>query len=83
MSAASTQSKSTVVSDRVVARFTQGATLVAAIALFPMCIFAAIKFASSPFEIFAGVVMGGTLSVAMVVMGLVIPIAISSRQIGP
>jgi Ca2+/Na+ antiporter len=77
MSIESTQAKTAIVSNQALGRFAQYLSFIAAIVLFPMCLVATTKFASSPFEVFIGVVMGGILAIAMIVMGLVIPFATS------
>lgn len=63
------------VSDPAVARTAQGAAFVAAIVIFPLCLMTAARLGTSPFEIFAGVMLGGILSIALVVLGMVIPLA--------
>jgi len=45
-------------SDRIVVRIAQVLAFVAAVAIFPMSLLATIKFATSPFEVFVGVVLG-------------------------
>ena len=67
-------------SDRIVVRIAQVLAFVAAVAIFPMSLLATIKFATSPFEVFVGVVLGGILACAMVIIGMVAPIAIDSRR---
>jgi hypothetical protein len=79
MSGATTESRS-VVSDRVVVRFAQILTFAAAMAIFPLALFATIKFATSPFEVFIGVVLGGILACAIVIIGLVTPSAFDVRR---
>lgn len=79
MSGTTTESRS-VVSDRVFIRFAQILTFVAAMTVFPMTLFATIKFATSPFEVFIGVVLGGILACAIVIIGLVTPSAIDVRR---
>jgi hypothetical protein len=79
MSSTTTESRP-FVSDRIVVRFAQLLAFLAAIAIFPMSLFATIKFASSPFEVFIGVVLGGILASAMVIIGMVAPLAIDTRR---
>jgi hypothetical protein len=79
MSSTTTESRP-FVSDRIVVRFAQVLAFVAAIAIFPMSLLATIKFASSPFEVFIGVVLGGILASAMVIIGMVTPSAIDARR---
>lgn len=69
-----------VVSDRFVVRLTQLLAFVAAVVVFPMSLLATIKFASSPFEVFSGVVLGGILTSAMVIIGMVMPSAFDNRR---
>ncbi len=69
------------VSDRSVVRLVQLLAFVAAIAIFPMSLLATMRFASSPFEVFVGVVLGGILACAMVIIGMVTPLAIGARKI--
>ncbi len=68
-----------IVTDRTVARCAQLLAFVAAITIFPMSLFATIKFATSPFEVFIGVVLGGILASAMVIIGMVTPSAMTTR----
>lgn len=75
MSTTSVQNTKQLLPDRVVIRSVQFLTFIAAATIFPACIAAATKFASTPFEIFAGVVMGGILSVSLVILGLLLPIS--------
>jgi hypothetical protein len=75
MSTTSAQNTKQLLPDRVVIRSVQLLTFIAAAIIFPVCIVAATKFASSPFEIFAGVVMGGILSISLVILGLLLPIS--------
>jgi hypothetical protein len=46
-----------------------------------MSLLATMRFASSPFEVFVGVVLGGILACAMVIIGMVTPLAIGARKI--
>ena len=68
-----------ITTNRTVVCFAQLIAFVAAIAIFPMSLFATIKFASSPFEVFVGVVLAGILASAMVIIGLVTPSAVHTR----
>lgn len=75
MSTTSAQHTKQIMPDRAVIRFVQFLTFIGAGTIFPACIAAATKFATSPFEIFAGIVMGGILSISMVILGLLLPIS--------
>ncbi len=77
MSTATTDSRG-IVTDRTVARFVQNLAFAVAITIFPMSLVATIKFAASPFEVFIGVVLGGILASAMVIIGMVTPSAMKS-----
>ncbi|WP_146440943.1 hypothetical protein [Crateriforma conspicua] len=79
MSSTTTESRP-FVSDRTVVRLAQFLAFVAAVAIFPMSLLATINFASSPFEVFVGVVLGGVLASVMVVIGMVTPSAIDTRR---
>ena len=68
------------VSDGIVVRIAQLLAFVAAVVIFPMSLLATMKFASSPFEVFIGVVLGGVLASAMVIIGLLTPSAIDTRR---
>lgn len=69
-----------IVSDRVVAHFAQLLAFFAAIAVLPLTLVATVKFASSPFDVFSGVVLGGILASALIIIGLVTPSAISATH---
>lgn len=79
MSSTTTKSRP-FVSDRSVVRFAQLLAFAAAVAIFPMCLFATTKFASSPYEVFIGMVLSGILASAMVIIGMVMPSAIDTRR---
>ena len=79
MSSSTTEARS-FVSDRIVVRFAQILAFIAAIAIFPVSLFATVKFASSPFEVFIGVVLGGILSSALVIIGMLSPLAIDTGR---
>lgn len=68
------------VSDRFVIRFVQISAFLAAFAIFPMSLLATVKYATSPFEIFIGVVLGGILACAMVIIGMLTPLAIETHR---
>ena len=79
MSTATTKPR-VIVSDRTVARFLQLFAYASAIIIFPMSLVATTKFAASPFEVFTGVVLGGILAAAIVIIGMLVPSAMLSRS---
>ncbi|WP_145302487.1 hypothetical protein [Crateriforma conspicua] len=79
MSSTTTESRP-FVPDRIVVSLAQLLAFVAAVAIFPMSLLATIRFASSPFEVFIGVVLGGVLASVMVIIGMVTPSAIDTRR---
>ena len=76
MSNATPKPRSSIASEHTVARVGQFLAFAGAMAVLPMGTLATVKYATSPFEVFAGLVMSGILATAMVIMGLLIPVAI-------
>lgn len=69
-----------IVSERTVTRFAQFVAFAGAIIIFPMSLVATTRFAASPFEVFTGVVLGGILAAAIVIIGMLVPSAMLSRS---
>ena len=69
-----------IASDRTVARLTQFLAFAGAGVIFPMCVVATTKIATFPFEVFVGLLLGGILAVAIVIMGMLVPSAMLSRS---
>ena len=80
MSTATTKPHMMIASDRTVARLMQFFAFAVAGVIFPMCVVATTKFATSPFEVFVGLVLGGILAVAIVIMGMLVPSAMLPRS---
>jgi uncharacterized membrane protein len=68
------------VSDRLVVQIVQLLAFVAAVAIFPMSLLATVKYATSPFEILVGVMLGGILASLMVIIGMLTPAVITTRR---
>lgn len=68
------------ISDAVVARTAQFGAFGAAVVAFPCCLLTAAKMGTAPYEIFLGVILGGILSIALVVLGMIIPLAMTRRD---
>jgi len=79
MSSTGTETR-TMVSDRFVIRLVQLLAFLAALASFPLSLSATMKYATSPFEIFIGVLLGGILACAMVIIGMLTPLAIDTHR---
>ncbi len=80
MSTTTTQPRMVIASDRTVARLMQFLAFAAAGVIFPMCVVATTKFATSPFEVFVGLVLGGILAVSIVIIAMLVPSVMLSRS---
>ena len=76
MSTATSKPREATVFDSTVVRFSQFLAVAAAFAILPMCVVATTKFATTPFEVFLGLVLSCILSIALIILGLVIPSAV-------